>query len=174
MPDPKKTGIIEDLHEKFTRVKGAVISDFQGMSVKQLETLRRELREKSVELRVVKNTLAKRAMEETPFNVLSDYFKGSTVIAFSYNDPISPAKVFTEFVKKEPKLKITAGFVEGKKVDAAGLKELADLPSREVLLGRMLSTVNGPARGFVGTLNAVTVNFVGVLNAIKEKKESPS
>lgn len=174
MPDPKKTQIVEELHEKFSRVKGAVISDFKGMSVKELGSLRRDLREKSVELRVVKNTLALRAMQETPLKILADYFKGPTLIGLSYGDPISPAKVFTEFAKKEPKLKITVGFLEGKKVDNAGLKELADLPSKEVLLSSVLATMSGPTQKFAGTLNAVIVKYVGVLNAIKEKKEGSS
>lgn len=174
MPDPKKTQIVEELHEKFAKVKGAVISDFKGMSVKELGPLRKELREKSIELRVVKNTLALRAMEETPLKILEDYFKGPTLIGLSYDDPISIAKVFTEFAKKEPKLKITVGFLEGKKVDHAGLKDLADLPSRDVLLSSVLAAMNGPTRKFVGTLNAVLVKCVGVLNAIKDKKEGSS
>lgn len=172
MPDPIKSKVIEELHDKFSRVKGAVLSDFKGMSAQQMNALRRELRDKSVELRVVKNTLAKRSMEGTPFKVLEEYFKGPTSIALSYDNVVTPAKILTEFAKKEPKLKLTAGFAEGEKVDASGIKDLANLPPREVLLGQMLAVTKGSTRNFVGTCNAVLSNFVGVLSAIQEKKEN--
>ncbi len=172
MPDLRKSKIVEELHDKFSKAKGAILSDFKGMNVQQMTALRRELRGKSIELCVVKNTLAKRAMEGTPFKELEGYFKGSTSIALSYGDVSMPAKILTEFAKKEPNLKITVGFVEGERVDEEGLKDLANLPSREVLLGQMLAAANGPTRKFVGTLNAVLSNFVGVLGAIKDKKEN--
>lgn len=170
MPGQEKAKIIEELHEKFSRVKGAVLSDFSGMNVKQMSILRKELRGQAIELRVVKNTLAKRAMAETPFKVLEDCFKGPMLVALSYQDVVAPAKILVDFAKKEPNIKLTAGYVEGKRVDTEGLKELANLPSREVLLSKMLSVAQGPTRNFVGTLNGVTVKLVGVLNAIQEKK----
>lgn len=172
MPGQEKAKIIEELHEKFSRVKGAVLSDFSGMSVKQMSLLRKELRGAAIELRVVKNTLAKRAMAETPFKVIEDCFRGPTLVALSYEDVVAPAKILVEFAKKEPNIKLTAGYVEGKMVDTEGLKELANLPSRDVLLSRMLSVMNGPTRNFVGTLNGVGVKLVGVLTAIKEKKDT--
>lgn len=170
MPDPQKSQIVEELHEKFSRAKGAVLSDFKGMTVEQMTSLRKELRNNSVEFRVVKNTLAKRAMEGTSFSVLEDSFKGPVSIALSYEDSVTPAKVLTDFSKKEPKLKITAGFCEGKKVSEEEIKYLADLPSRDVLLGQILAVANGPARNFVGTLNGVLLSFLRVLSAVKDKK----
>jgi len=171
VPDPQKSKIVQELHDKFSRMKTAVLSDYQGLSVKQINVLRKELREKSVEFYVVKNTLAKRASKETPLSILDAHFKGPTAVALSYDDPVTPVKVLTEFSKKEPKLKITVGFVEGREFDCDTLKELAKLPPREVLLSRMLSGFNGPSGKFVGTLNGVLVKFVGILNAIKEKKQ---
>ncbi len=171
MPDLQKEKIIEELHEKFSRVKGAVLSDFKGMDMPKINSLRKELREKSIEFRVVKNTLAKRAMEGTSFKVLDEYFKGPTSIALSYDDAIAPAKVLTEFARKEKTLKLKAGFAEGMKVEKEGLSDLASLPPREVLLAQILAVGKAPTQNFVGTLNAVLVDFVGVLNAVKDKKE---
>lgn len=163
---------IEQLNEKFSKAKAGVIANFSGMNVKEMETLRVRFREASVDYSVVKNTFAFIASQGTSFEKISKKFKGPISVALSYDDVVAPAKVVSEFNKKHNnKLKVTTGIIEGKEVTPNEIQKVADLPPKEVLVAKMLATMQGPVRGFVGTLNGVLRNFVGVLRAVKDKKE---
>lgn len=169
-----KVETVAALHTKFATVKGAVLSDFRGLNVQQMVELRSRLRAAAVELEVVKNTLARRAAEETDFAALSDYFVGPTSIASTVDDVVAMAKILTEYAKTEPKLDIRVGLIDGKVISSQDVAVLADLPPREVLLARMLAGMQGPIAGVVGVLHGVLRQLMYVLLAIKEAKGGPS
>jgi large subunit ribosomal protein L10 len=159
------------LHRKFVDAKAAILADYSGLSVQQLAELRGQLREAAVELHVVKNTLARRAVEETGFTSLADHFVGPISVAFSQQDAVAMAKALTEYARKEPKLNVRVGLVEGQILSPGQITALAELPPREVLLGRMLSSMQSPMAGLVGVLQGVLRQFVYVLQALKDAKE---
>lgn len=168
----KKKEIVKDLREKFVRSKVVIVTDYKGLDVATINDLRRKLREFEVEYKVVKNSLLIRASEETDVALIKDCFKGPSAIALSYEDPIAAAKVLTKFAKEHDKLEIKTGVLEGKVLDINAIKAMSILPSREVLLGQLLSAVNGVPTNFVRVLNAVPVQFLNVLQAVKEQKEA--
>ena len=168
----KKKEIVKDLREKFVRSKVVIVTDYKGLDVATINDLRRKLREFEVEYKVVKNSLLIRASEETDVALIKDCFKGPSAIALSYEDPIAPAKVLTKFANEHDKLKIKTGVLEGKVLDINAIKAMSILPSREVLLGQLLSAVNGVPTNFVRVLNAIPVQFLNVLQAVKEQKEA--
>jgi large subunit ribosomal protein L10 len=159
------------LHAKFVDVKAAILADYSGLNVQQMAELRSQLREAMVELHVIKNTLARRAVEDTGCVSLADHFVGPTSVAFSQHDAVAMAKALTEYAKKEPKLGVRVGFVEGQVLSSAQITALAELPPREVLLGRMLTSMQSPLAGLVGVLQGVLRQLVYVLQAVKGAKE---
>lgn len=167
----EKEKTVEALHEKFSRAKTVLITDYRGLDVSKLTELRGQLRDASVEYRVVKNTLMARAAEGTDMALLREYFSGPCAVAVSYEDPIAPAKVLVKFAEGNAALEIKAGVVAGRVIDSAGIEKLSKLPSEEELLAKLLMVFNGPATGLVRVLSGVVRNFMGVLQAIKEKKE---
>jgi large subunit ribosomal protein L10 len=167
---PEKVVSVTELHEKFARAVSAVLADFRGLTVREITALRQQLREASLELAVVKNTLARLAVQETAFEELSPYLKGPTSITFSYRDTVAPARILSAYVKRQPKLAMRAGLFEGEIVPAEKIAEIADLPSREVLLAQVLAAMQGPLAGFVWTLQGVLSTFIGTLQAIHDKK----
>jgi len=168
----KKKEIVKDLREKFVRSKVVIVTDYKGLDVAAINDLRRKLREFEVEYKVVKNSLLIRASEETGVALIKDCFKGPSAIALSYEDPIAAAKVLTKFADEHDKLEIKTGVLEGKVLDINAIKAMSILPSREVLLGQLLSAINGVPTNFVRVLNAIPVQFLNVLQAVKEQKEA--
>lgn len=168
----EKKQIIQDLHERFAKSAVVIVTDYKGLDVAAVTKLRRLLSEAGVEYQVVKNTLLVRASEETDVARIQALFKGPSAIALSYQDPVAPAKVLSQFAKENDKLEIKGGVLQGKVLDMAGVKALADLPSREVLLSQVLGALNAVPAGFVRTLNVIPVGLLNVLNAIKEQKEA--
>jgi len=166
----QKQEIAKDLRERFQRSKVVIVTDYKGLDVTSLNTLRRQLREAACEYRVVKNTLLVRAAEETEVALIKDNFKGPNAVALSYDDPVAPAKVLTEFAKSHDKLEVKVGVLNGKFLNAVDIKALAALPSREVLLSQVLATMNGVAGSFVRVLSNVPQKLLNVLMAIKEQK----
>lgn len=168
----EKAKLVEDLHDRFTKAQIVVLTDYKGLDVESINMLRRKLREADVEYSVVKNTLIKRAAEGTDAALVEDYCKGPTALALSYNDPVAPAKVLTEFAKSNEKLEIRVGVMNGQVIDLDGIKALSSLPSREVLLAQVLSAMNAVPTSLVRALNDVPVRLVNVLQAIKDQKEA--
>jgi large subunit ribosomal protein L10 len=166
----EKVESVTELHEKFARAVSAVLADFRGLTVQEITELRRQLREASLELAVVKNTLARLAVQETPFERLSPYLNGPTSITLSYRDTVAPAKILSAYAKKQPKLAVRAGLFEGEIVPAEKIAEVADLPPRDVLLAQALAAMQGPLAGLVWTLQGVLSTFIGTLQAIHDKK----
>ena len=162
------------LHAKFADAKAAIVADYSGLNVQQLAELRSQLRGAVVELHVVKNTLARRAVEETSFVPLADHFVGPTSVAFAQHDAVAMAKALTEYAKKEPKLSVRVGFVEGQLLTPEQITALAELPPREVLLARMLASVQSPVTEFVGVLQGILRQLVYALQAVRDAKEKAS
>jgi large subunit ribosomal protein L10 len=170
---PVKTDKVEAvvvLHDKFARAVSAVLADFRGLTVQEMTDLRQQLREAGLELAVVKNTLARLAVQDTAFERLSPYLKGPTSVTLSYRDSVAPAKVLSAYVKRQPKLAVRAGLFEGEIVPAEKIAEIADLPPREVILAQALAAMQGPVAGLVGTLQGVLSTFIGTLQAIHDKR----
>jgi large subunit ribosomal protein L7/L12 len=162
------------LHEKFSRARVAVLTETVGLTANEVTELRRQLRGANAELKVMKNTLAMRAAEGTPMAGVKDLFKGALSVAIGYDDPALPAKILRDFIAKEKrdkKMRITAGMVDGNVFDAARIRAVAELPSRPVLLAMLLSAMQGPVRGFMFTLSGVVRKFIGVIIAVQEKKK---
>ena len=172
MRKEEKQQIAEDLRDRFSKVAIIVLTDYKGLDVKAMNDLRRKLRAEEIEYQVVKNTLLIRASEDNDVALIKDYFKGPNAIALSYDDPISPAKVLSQFAKENDKLEIKVGVMNGQVLDANAIRALAKLPSREVLLGQFLSALNAVPVSFVRTIAAVPRSFVGVLAAIRDQKEA--
>jgi large subunit ribosomal protein L10 len=168
----QKEELVKDLNERFSKAKAVVLTDYRGLDTSAMNALRVQLREASVEYRVVKNTLMSRASDGTDMAQLKDFFTGPSAVAVSYEDPVAPAKVLVKFSEDHDDLEVKAGILEGKVVDLKGIKRLAGLPSREVLLSQLLSVLNGPARSLVTVLSGVPRNLLGVLNAVKAQKET--
>ena len=167
-----KQKITEDLHERLAKSVIIVLTDYKGLDVTSINDLRRKLREANIEYQVVKNTLLVRAAEDTEVAVLKDHFKGPSAIAISYDDPVAPAKILTQFAKDNKELEIKVGVLNGKVLDAQAIKALATLPSREVLLAHFLSTLNAVPTSFVRVLAEVPRSMLNVLTAIKDQKEA--
>ena len=166
----EKKQIVEDLHDRFSRSKVVILCDYKGLSVKQINDLRRKLKETEIEFRVVKNSLLKRASHETDVACINDHFKGPSAVAISYQDPVAPAKVLTKFAEDNEHLDIKIGVMQGTVLGLGEVKALSALPSREVLLGKLVSTLNSIPTGFVRLLSEMPRSLLNVLEAIKEKK----
>jgi len=166
----KKREIINDLSSKMKEAKAVVFADYRGLTVEQDTELRSALRKAGVEYRVVKNTLTRFAAKENGFDELSEYLNGPTSMAFSVSDPVAPAKILNEYAGKFEKLELKVGVVEGKVIDVNGIKALAELPPKEVLIAKVLGGFNAPISGLVNVLNANIRGLVVALNAIAEQK----
>ena len=167
----QKAAEVEDLNGRFAKAKIAIATDYRGLTVADFQELRIELRKNNAEIRVAKNTLLKRAVQDTSFEQLQEHFTGTTAITVSYDDPVAPAKVLTAFSKEHDQLEIRGGMLDGKTLSVDDLNALAKLPSREVMLSQLLSVMQAVPTGFVRVLNAVPQSMVFALQAIKEKKE---
>jgi len=168
----EKVTIVSDLSESFNRAKLAVVADYCGLKVSEFQKIRVELRNCNSEIRVAKNTLLKRAVTDTGNAALSEYFSGTTAVIMAYADPVEPAKVVTKFANDNVKFKIRSAVLDGEKIGVDKLVALSKLPSKEVLLGQLLSTWKGVPTGLVQVLSGVPRTFVYALQAIKDRKEA--
>jgi large subunit ribosomal protein L10 len=167
----EKQKITEDLHERFSKSAIVVVTDYKGLDVSSINTLRRKLRAEDIEFQVVKNTLLIRAAQDTDVALIQDFFKGPSAVALSYSDPVAPAKILTQFAKDNQKLEIKGGVLKDKVLDADAIKALAKLPSREVLLGQLLSVLHQVPTSFVRTIAEIPRSLLNVLTAIRDQKE---
>jgi len=166
----QKKEVVQKLSEKIKSAQSIVLADYRGLTVEQDTALRNALRAAGVDYRVVKNTLTSLAMKANGLEELEGFLNGPTAMAISTTDAVAPAKILSEYAKKFEKLELKAGMVEGKIIDVEGIKALAELPSREVLIARVLGSLNSPITGFVNVLNANLRGLVVALNAIAEQK----
>ena len=169
----QKAEQVELLTEKLRKAKVALLTDYRGLTVTQLQDLRGRLRNGDVEYRVVKNTLARRAAEAAGVPALQAELEGPVAIAFGYDDLSLPSKLINEFVRTTRlKLDVKGGLVEGRVFSPDQVKQLADLPSRETLLAQLLGTLQSPVAQLVGIMQTPVQQLLGVLDAYKSKLEA--
>jgi large subunit ribosomal protein L10 len=168
----EKKQFVQELKQRLEKACVAILTDYKGLDVQTITELRAKLREANIEYQVIKNTMLRLASEGTGVEAIKESFKGPSAIALSYDDPVAPAKILTEFAKTNDKLQIKIGVMDGKVMDLSAIKALSDLPSREQLLAILLSAMNGVPRALVTALSDVPRRMVNVLQAIKEQKEA--
>jgi large subunit ribosomal protein L10 len=172
MPRPEKVQQVELLTDRLRAAKVAVLTDYRGLTVGQMQDLRRRLRAQNVEYRVVKNTLARRAAVQAGHPEFQDLLRGPIAIAFGYEEVAAPARVLTDFARQTRlRLEIVGGLVEGRVLDAERTRQIADLPPREILLAQLLGTVQGPVAQLVGAVQVPVQQLVGLLQAYRERLE---
>lgn len=167
----QKSEEVKSFIEKLQKTKAVILADYKGLTVSQITNLRRKLRESKGAMRVVKNRLFKRALKELSIEGMEPQLKGPTAFISTEHDPVVSAKVLVNFAKDNDKLKLKGGFMESRLLSIKMIEELARLPSREILLARLLGSMNAPATNLVGVLAAIPRQLVTVINAIKEKKQ---
>jgi large subunit ribosomal protein L10 len=156
-----KEAKVSEIKEKMEKAQGIIFAKYQGLTVEEDTELRKALREAGVEYKVYKNTLTTLAAKELGFDGIVDALEGPLSVAFGYEDPTVPAKVLNDFAKNHKKLELVAGIVQGEIFDEAKVKQLATIPSREILIAKLL-----------GSFKAPLSNLAYLLNAIKEQKET--
>lgn len=160
----------EEITESFDKAQAVFFAQYTGMTVEELTELRRGLRAANAKFSVVKNTIAKKAIQGRKEDVAKDLLKGQTAAIYAFGDVAAAAKLIADYGKKNEKLKIVGGYMESEALSAKSVSALASLPSREVLISRILGSLTSPHRGLLGVLQAVPRDMVSVLNQIKEKK----
>ena len=169
---PAKIAVVNEMKEKLQSAQGAVLVGFTGLSVADVTKLRRKFREGNVEYKVIKNTLTRIAANEVGYEGLSEFLEGPTALAYSTEDAVAPAKILKEFIKetKTEALTVKVGICDGQVIDAAGVEDLANLPSREELLAKLVGSMQAPISGLVNVLQGNIRNMVYVLDAVRAKK----
>ena len=165
----EKKQLVEELKEKIGSAKSIVIVDYKGLSVFEDTELRKTLREANVEYRVLKNRLMQKAFNELGYSDFDEALNGPTAVAFANGDPVAPAKILLESADKTKKLTVKCGMIDGSYITTDGVKELATLPPKEVLLAKLLGTLSAPISGLARVLNETVAGLARVLNAIAEK-----
>lgn len=166
-----KKAVVAEVAAELANAQAVIVAEYRGLEVGQITALRAKARESGVYLRVLKNTLVRRAVEGTPFAELSSQLVGPLIYGISA-DPVAPAKVLQEFAKGNDKLVLKGGAMPNFVMDANGVKALASMPSREELLAKLLGTMQAPVTKFVQTLNEVPGKFVRTVAALRDSKEA--
>ena len=166
-----KKAVVAEISAEVAKAQAVIVAEYRGLEVGNMTDLRRQARKSGVYLRVLKNTLARRAVEGTPFSGLSQHMVGPLIYGIS-PDPVATAKLMNDFAKTNDKLVIKAGAMPNVVISAAEVKALASMPSRDELLAKLLGTMQAPIAQFVRTLNEVPSRFVRTLAAVNDKKES--
>ncbi len=169
MPTPEKAAAIDELTAKLGRAKLAVVTDYRGLTVRDLATLRRQLRAFQVEYSVAKNTLLRIAARNNGMDGADTMLEGPTAIAFCYEDVVGPAKALSDFARTSRILNVRGGILDGKVVGAEDISRLATIPPIEQLHAEVVGAINGPAASLVGVLNGVLQMMVGTLEARNEQ-----
>jgi large subunit ribosomal protein L10 len=166
-----KQAIVEEVSAEVAKAQGIVIAEYRGLTVGAMTELRKQARSSGVYLKVLKNTLARRAVQGTPFEGLTDKLVGPLIYGIS-DDPVATAKVLNDFSKTNDRFVIKGGAMPGVVISAAEVKTLASMPSREELLATLMATMRAPIQKFVSTLNEVPARFVRTVAAVRDQKES--
>ena len=171
MERSKKEQIVAELHQKLGKASAAILTDYKGLTVAEITSLRDSLAVERIDYQVVKNTLMRLACKKTDASVLDPMVTGTCAVAIAFGDPAVPAKIIKKFSKSNEKLKLKAGALGNRLIDPDQILALADLPPKEELLGKMLGTLNAVPTGLVTVLSGVPRAFVGVLVAIQRQRE---
>lgn len=168
-----KAVVIDDVSAQLAQAQSVILAEYRGLDVANITELRKKARDAGVYLRVLKNTLVRRSVAGTPFEMLADKMVGPLIYGIS-TDPVAAAKVMNDFAKANEVFVIKAGAMPNYLMDAAGVKALASMPSRDELLSKLLGTMQAPVAQFVRTLNEVPSKFVRTVAALRTKRESQS
>ena len=172
MARPHKVEQVEEISDRLRRARAAVLTDYRGLTVSQLQDLRSRLRGADVEYRVVKNTLARRAAVEAGHEDFQEVLVGPVGIAFAYEDVAAPAKLLGEFVRATRlTLNITGGLIEGRVFSGDQVRKIADLPAKEVLISQLAGSILGPIAQFAGTLQSPLSQLAGALESYQKQLE---
>ena len=167
----EKAAVIEEVSAQVAQAGSIVLAEYRGLTVEKITQLRKQARESGVYLRVLKNTLVRRAVKDTPYEKLADQMVGPPMYGISA-DPVAPAKLIASFAKANDQLVVKGGAMPNVVMDVAGVQALATMPSREELLAKLLGTMQAPVATFVRTLNEVPTKFVRGLAAVRDKQEA--
>jgi len=171
MVKQSKVDAVEKLVKNFSDAKSVVITDYRGLTVGDITILRNNFRAEKVEYRVVKNRLAKIALQKAGCDPLDDILVGPTAIAFGYDDPVPAARVIYDFSKKNELLKPKGGLLEGKRIQLETLEKLSQLPPKEELLGRLVGSIQSPSTKIAICIKQVATNLVYAMKALAEQKQ---
>lgn len=162
---------VEEVKQKFEKAESIVFYDYRGLTVQEVSELRNDFRDAGIEYKVIKNNILRRAVKENNIEGLDEILTGPTAAAIGYDDPVSGAKVLVNFIKKVKKTEIKVGILNGKVVNIDEIKQLANLPSREELLGKLAGSLNAPIAGLAMALNAIPSGFARALSAVRDQKQ---
>jgi len=168
----QKTDLVSALNDTFSKAKFAVVADYRGLKVTELEKLRKNLRQSDGQIQVAKNTLLRLAVKGTAYEGLADSFSGTTAVAVGFTEPVGPAKALAAFAKEYEKFSIRTASLEGSLLKPEDVVALSKLPSKEELLAKLLGTMNAVPSGFVRVLAAVPQKLLYALSAVKDQKEN--
>ncbi len=172
MPTAQKAATVDEIKQKLTSSSAVILTDYRGLTVKEMQALRAALRAAGGDVKVYKNTLTELALRELALPEMDEMLQGPTLFTFASGDPVAPAKAIMDFAKEHKQLEVKGGFIERHVVGAESVKALASLLSREQLVAKLLGTMNNPASRFVRTLNGPAAAFARVLGAIAEQKQA--
>ncbi|MDL2206435.1 50S ribosomal protein L10 [Eubacteriales bacterium OttesenSCG-928-N13] len=165
-----KKVVVSEIQQKLESAHSVVLLDYRGLTVAEVTELRNQCRKAGVEYMVLKNTMIQRAAEALQIQGLDEHLKGPTAVAFGTNDAVAPAKVLTEYIKKVKKTSIKCGLLDNKVLDVAGVTALAEMPPKEVLIAKMMGSLNAPITNCVGVLSAVLRSAVFAVDAVRKQK----
>ncbi len=168
----EKAQVVKELSQKLKENSSVIVTEYQGLTVADLSDLRAKLRAQKAEYTVVKNTLGKIVLKDTGLGSLSEFFRGPIAIAVQKGDPVAGAKALVDFAKDHAKLKIKAGLLGDKVLTSDEVKALAALPSHQVLVGKLLGTLQGPVYGLVNVMQGTIRKAVYALDAVRKQKEA--
>lgn len=163
---------ISQMKEKVDKAQVAIVTEYKGFTVEEITKLRRALQKEGGDYMVTKNTLAKLAIKDTPYEVLAETFKGPIAIAFGFDDQVAPAKALSKFIKETKKGEIIAAAMDGRLMSADEAKALATLPSKEEIYAKMLGCINSPASGIANSVNAVMSSLARAMAAVRDQKQA--
>ena len=169
---PRKHEAVAGLTDRLSRATSAIVTDYRGLTVKQLEELRGQLRSQGIEFHVVKNTLARRAAEAAGVGQFQAALTGPVGLAIGFGELSAPARVLNDYFRVNRRLPVVAGLVEGQVLDADGVKMIAELPSRDALLAQLAGTLQSPLTQMAGALQSILSTFASTLDAYREKLEA--
>lgn len=172
MPKQDKVLKLEEIQESLKGTNGLVLANFKGMSVLELEDLRKKIEKDGGSAKVVKNKLLKKALEGANIGGMEAYLKENTLMVMSQDDILKVLKVVVDYSKTNDKFALKAGYLDGMAFDKQGVIAMSNLPSRKDLLSMVVGNINGVIANFVGTLNGVMTTFIGTVEALEKKKEN--